>query len=351
MASSPNSPLPTTDFSSFRATPSSTYEYSSGFSQKSFLSDDFNVTSFINKCAANITQVINNDFKQTLNLIDGNDINLIDDNKNNPDDVFPYQHLTASNLKQLHTHLNECHENIKQELINLFETNYPQFLQLNESLRSGTELNLQKCTNSLNNIHKKYNNIYQQIFRLLERIHTKSKLKSCYLSKINKLKQIQFVSNILSNISQSISRINNDFNPFKDMNIPFKETDMNLLIDSISLSNEREQYRLLQKSSRLERIAILLCKLTAIFNENELNKHLLIVNKQNEFLKLRTKFYIELKNVFLISIKTKSLLSLRSNLRCYNYLNIIKPEQIVSDIFIKTAIYKCLPITIFEMVL
>eukprot|EP01084_Bolivina_argentea_P174221 301789_1 len=159
MASSPTSPLPTTDFSSFRATPSSTYEYSSGFSQKSFLSDDFNVTSFINKCAANITQVINNDFKQTLNLIDDNDINLIDENKNNPDDVFPYQHLTASNLKQLHTDLNECHENIKQELINLFETNYPQFLQLNESLRSGTELNLKKCTNSLNNIHKKYNNI------------------------------------------------------------------------------------------------------------------------------------------------------------------------------------------------
>ena len=357
-------PLPFLDAksSSYKPTPPSTYEYNSGFSQESFLSDNFNVTKFINTCTAKITQVINDDFNKTLQAIDGNDIDQDSKTESkteeNDDDVdlssFPAKHLTAENLKQLHDDLSECYENLKQELINSFEQNYPQFLELNQSLTAGTENNLKKCKELLNNIHKKYNAVYQQILRLLERIYSKSKLKANYVSKVNALKQISFVPNMIENIKISLKTLHQDFDPFN--NKTNKDKNKLSAIDhfkeefrkEISNATERRQYRLLQKSCRLERVAILLAKLTAIFKQKELNQHLLVKNKENEFVGLRNRFYNELKQVFIESINCGSLLSLRSNLRCYNYLydgNNKLPESIVRDKYIKPKI--CVPLTLF----
>ena len=44
---------------------------------------------------------------------------------------------------------------------------------------------------------------------------------------------------------------------------------------------------------KIERIAILICKLTSIYKQNELNQYLVVKNKKNEFYLLRNKFYKE----------------------------------------------------------
>ena len=149
-----------------------------------------------------------------------------------------------------------------------------------------------------------------------------------------------------------------DFDPFNDRsNNNVKSTKLTAIDHfkeefrkEISNAAERRQYRLLQKSCRLERIAILLAKLSAIFKQKELSQHLLVKNKENEFYGLRNRFCNELKQVFMESINCGSLLSLRSNLRCYNYLynkedDITSPEAIVREKYIGPKV--CVPLTLF----
>merc|ERR1712228_496222 len=209
-----------------------------------------------------------------------------------------------------------------------------------------------QCQDLLNNVHKKYNTVYQQILRLLERIHSKSALRANYISKINTLKQMQSVPNIIDDIKLSLKTLHQDFDPFISQKNENNKDDINHFKDAfraeIASSAERRRYRLLQKSCRLERISILLTKLCAIFKQNELNKHCLIQNHKKMFEILKNRFYKELENIFLSSIRSGSLLSLRSNLRCYNYLNgDIKPESIVRVNFIAPTICATVPISLF----
>ena len=113
---------------------------------------------------------------------------------------------------------------------------------------------------------------------------------------------------------------------------------------------------MLQRSSRLERVAILLTKLTAIYDQHELSQHAMVKDKHRTFMALRARFYSELKAVYLDSIRCGSILSLRSNLRCFNYLRSTKqddddtvhcPEAIVREHFIGPTITACLPISLF----
>eukprot|EP01083_Nonionella_stella_P068475 181802_1 len=353
-ASAPLSPLNSSTLS-LKPIPPSTYEYDSGFSQESFLAKDFDVTSFINQCSAKISQMVHEDFNKTLDLI-GDDIKQDSHASKEEEDSelssFAGKHLTATNLKQLHNDVSECYENLKQELIQSFEANYPQFLALNQSLTAGTETNLKQCQQSLDAVHKKYNAIYEQMVRLLERIHSKSVLKSNYISKLNTLKQISFVANMMEDVKQSLKTLHNDFDPFVAQSHAYNDNQNDAIrgfkqqfCDQISSAAPRKQYRLLQKSCRLERIAILLTKLSAILLDEQ--EHLLVKNAEPQMIALRTRFYNELRDVLLCSIRSGSLLSLRSNLRCYNYLALVSVEEIVRQHYMKPLIYSCLPMTIF----
>ena len=345
--------------------------------------------------------MINADFQNTLSLIDAShlgdenhdisnaiDDDVVEDGDDSHSSSFPAKHLTASNLRQLHNDLTECHENLKQELINSFEQNYPQFLELNQSLTAGTEHNLKKCRDSLHGLHKKFNAVYQQILRLLERIHSKSKMKANVVSKTNTLRQIAFVPQMMDDIKSALKTLHRDFDPFtiggrahrkssqnEADNLDLHELNKLNPIKSalelfqgefrreISSATERKQYRLLQKSCRLERVAILLTKLTAIFHQNELNQHAVVKDQHRGFIAVRNRFHNELKAVYLDSIRCGSILSLRSNLRCFNYLRSALrrkhgdrgdvlddehcPESIVREHFISPSITACLPISLF----